>query len=163
MRRRSASSIFTRSIPSKTIEPAVIRQPGRAYPIAASPIVDLPAPDSPISPSTSPRRNVKSTPLTISFQRSSLIPSIRNPRISRSVLPAAPARSLSAARSLTLIFQPARLVQRPVDDEIDGDSEEGDRSRREQGRNVAIVYERGVLAHHRTPIGRRRLDAEAKE
>src|SRR5438128_5263140 len=163
MRRRSTSSIFTRSIPSKRIEPAVIRQPGRAYPIAASPIVDLPAPDSPISPSTSPRRSVKSMPLTISLQRSSLCPSMRKPRIASRIFPVSADRSIFAARSLTLIFQPTRLVQQPVDHEIDGDGEERDRARREQRRNVAVIDEGSILADHRAPVGGRRLDAESEE
>src|SRR3546814_9789998 len=51
----------------------------------ASPIVDWPAPDSPIRPSTSPRFSVSETPLTISNQLSpSLCPSIRRSSILRS-------------------------------------------------------------------------------
>ena len=67
--------------------PPEIRQPSRAKPMAASPIVDLPAPDSPISPSTSPRRRVTSTPCTISCHSSSAWPSMRSPRMVRRTSP----------------------------------------------------------------------------
>ena len=52
---RFVASLAARmSIPSKVISPPEMRQPSRANPMAARPIVDLPAPDSPMRPRTSP-------------------------------------------------------------------------------------------------------------
>ena len=48
--------------------------------MAARPSVDLPAPDSPISPSTSPRCRSRSTPLTISLQSSVAVAALRSRR-----------------------------------------------------------------------------------
>ena len=89
----------------------LMRQPGRAKPMAASPRVDLPAPDSPIRPRTSPRFRVRSTPLTIGCQTSSLKPSILRPLISRRTSPLTRFFSVFIAQS-------ACLVQEPVDHEI---------------------------------------------
>src|SRR6516164_7708660 len=126
------------------MDPPLMRQPGRAYPMAARPMVDLPAPDSPISPSTSPRRTVRSIPLTISCQTSSVCPSTRSPRISSRMSPWAP-REVVPPRRLevlsdvcwtamayptprALFLQSARFVQEPVDDEIDADRQQRDRA-----------------------------------
>src|SRR5690348_11488421 len=127
--------------------------------MAASPIVDLPAPDSPISPSTSPRFSVMSTPRTISCHLSSLKPSMRRFLISRSGAPF----SRGAAAALVLILQATRSMQEPVDDEIDGNREKGDGAGRQQRGDVAIGDEGGILAHHRAPVGGGRLDADAEE
>src|SRR5262245_11795988 len=159
-RRRSASLALIRSTPSKTIPPLTIRQPGRANPMAASPSVDLPAPDSPMSPRTSPRCSVKSTPLTISCQRSSLYPSIQRSLISRRVFPFS--RTLFAP-ALLFIAQSACLVQEPVHHEIDCHRQKRDGSGREQGSELSVVDQGGILLHHRPPVGGRRLDAEAQE
>src|SRR5215472_7443265 len=131
--------------------------------MAARPMVDLPAPDSPISPSTSPRRSVRSTPLTIGCQRSSLRPSMQRPFTSRSVTPAPADGLVRSILSLTLILESAGLVKEPIHDEVDGDGEERDRARRQKRRYVAIVDERGILADHRPPVRGRRLNAEAEE
>src|SRR6185369_9448448 len=146
-----------RSMPSNMIVPALIRQPGRAKPIAASPMVDLPAPDSPMRPRTSPRLRTRSTPLTISCQRSSLNPAILRSRISRSTSP-----RVRAFRSV-LIAKSARLVEEPVDDEVYGNGEQGDCRRRNQGNDSSVGDQRLVFRHHRTPVGGWRLDADAQE
>src|SRR5512144_712842 len=111
--------------------------------MAASPIVDLPAPDSPIRPRTSPRRSVRSTPLTISVHLSSLWPSMRRPRISSRTSPlprgfgAGPADlTVSTTVIRCLLLEPARLVQEPVDDEVDGDRQQRNGARRQQRRRV---------------------------
>src|SRR5271169_6850458 len=131
--------------------------------MAARPIVDLPAPDSPMSPSTSPRLTVKSMPLTISCQRSSDCPSTRRPRTSMRMAPPALDRSLFARLSLTIISKPTRFVQQPIDHEIHGDGEERYGAGRKEWRDVAIGDEGGVLAHHGAPIGRRRLNSESEK
>src|SRR5262245_25234175 len=143
--RFSSSLAAIRSIPSKTMVPALIRQPGRAKPMAARPMVDLPAPDSPISPRTSPRFKVRSTPLTISCQTSSLKPSIFRPLMSRSTSP------LVRFFFSVLIAKPARLVKEPVDNEIDRDRQKRDGARRKQGRRIAVGYKGLVLGDHRAP------------
>src|SRR4030095_1523513 len=102
--------------------------------MAASPIVDLPAPDSPISPSTSPRLNVMSMPRTISCHLSSLKPSMRRFLISSSGAPF----SRGAAAALMLIPQTTRSMKEPVDDEIHGNRQKRDGGRRQQRRDIAI-------------------------
>ena len=154
--RRSPSS---RSMPSKTIEPPLMRQPGLAKPMAARPMVDLPAPDSPIRPSTSPRFRVRSTPLTIWCHLSSLKPSIcealdlekdvaLGPRLCGSVLIAAARSSRCRNQSTTKLTATVSSAMAPA-----GSS----------GVDVAIGDQRLVLAHHRAPVGGRRLDADAEE
>src|SRR5262245_5596573 len=100
--------------------------------MAASPIVDLPAPDSPMRPSTSRRRNFRSMPLTISCQTSSLLPATRSPRISSNGAPGA-AGAPTAEPLSALILQSAGLVQEPIDHEIDGNRQQRDGSSRQQG------------------------------
>src|SRR5215468_5033681 len=131
--------------------------------MAASPMVDLPAPDSPISPSTSPRRSIRSTPLTIGCQRSSLLPSMQRPFTSRSASPAPADGFVRSIRSLTLILEPAGLVKEPIHDKVDGDGKKRDRARRQKRRHVAVVDQRGILADHRAPVSGGRLNAKAEE
>src|SRR5262245_54864389 len=127
--------------------------------MAARPMVDLPAPDSPIRPSTSPRFSVMSMPRTIACHLSSLKPSMRRSLISSSGAPF----SRGADTALLLILQTTRSVQEPVDDEIDGDGQKRDGGGRQQGRDVAIGDQRRVLAHHRAPVGGGGLNADAEE
>ena len=54
-------------------------------------------------------------------------------------------------------------MQEPVDDEIDRHRQQRDGAGRQQRRDVAIGDQRRVLAHHRAPVGGRRLDADAEE
>ena len=88
--RFSSSLAVTKSFPSKTTDPDVILHPGLVNPILAKPSVDLPAPDSPIKPITSPRWRVRSMPLIILCQRSSEKPSILISFISRRMSPFLP-------------------------------------------------------------------------
>src|SRR5262245_44157741 len=158
LRLRFFSSLTAmRSMPSNMMVPALIRQPGRAKPMAARPMVDLPAPDSPMRPRTSPRLKVRSTPLTISCHRSSLKPSILRPLMSRSTSP------LVRVFSSALIAKSACLVEEPVDDEIDGDGEQSNGPRREERCRIAVGDEGLVFGDHRAPVGGRRLDADAQE
>src|SRR5437764_9548752 len=155
--RFSSSPAAMRSIPSKTIEPELIRQPGLAKPMAARPMVDLPAPDSPMRPRTSPRLRVRSTPLTMSCHVSSLKPSILRPLMSRSTSP------LVRVLFSVLIAKPARLVEEPVDDEVDGDRQQGNGAGGNQRRRAPIGDEGLVLGDHRAPVGGRRLDTDTEE
>jgi hypothetical protein len=47
--------------PSSRISPPAMRPGGSISPMTAAPVIDLPAPDSPTTPSTSPRPIVKPT------------------------------------------------------------------------------------------------------
>src|SRR5262249_2337463 len=111
----------------------------------------------------SPRRSVRSTPLTIWCQRSSLRPSMQRPFTSRSVTPAPADGVVRSIRSLTLILESAGFVKEPIHHEVDRDREERDRASRQKRRHVAIVDQRGVLADHRAPVRGGRLNAEAEE
>src|SRR5262245_7188003 len=128
--------------------------------MAARPRVDLPAPDSPIRPSTSPRWSVRSMPLTISCHISSLSPSIRRPRICSRTSPFWPAVD---ACVMGLSLQAAGLVQEPVDDEINRHNDQSNGGGGYQRRDVAGHDEGGVFLDHRAPVRGRRLDAEAEE
>src|SRR6185436_20107519 len=60
-------------------------------------------------------------------------------------------------------FQARRPVERPIDDEVDADCQcydgrTGNERRRNAEDNTVLVF-----LHHRTPIGDRRLHAEAEE
>ena len=128
-------------MPSNTMVPSVMRQPGRAKPMAASPMVDLPAPDSPIRPSTSPRFRVRSTPLTIGCQTPSLLPSILRP------LDLEKGLALDALASQCSSRKSACLVQEPVDHEIDADRQERDGNGGIEGRrNLAEGPDRKVMS-----------------
>ncbi len=48
--------------PSSHTSPAAIRPGGSSSPMIASPVIDFPAPDSPTTPSTSPRSIANDTP-----------------------------------------------------------------------------------------------------
>ena len=50
--------------PSSRTSPPVMRPGGSSRPITAAPVSDLPAPDSPTTPSTSPAAMSKETPST---------------------------------------------------------------------------------------------------
>src|SRR5687767_9700456 len=125
--------------------------------MAASPIVDLPAPDSPISPSTLPLPRVKETPSTMMTSRDGspggwIVASIFRSRTTRR-------GSDIAAPS----FQAGGAVERPIDDEVHaygqrGDGEARDKRRRDAEDNAVLV-----LLHHGTPVGDRRLHAQPEE
>src|SRR5689334_20832564 len=157
--RLSSSLALRKSLPSKMMLPPVMRQPGLAKPMAARPIVDLPAPDSPMRPRTSPRFSVRPTPFTISCHTSSLWPEILRSLISSSTSPLV--RLASDFLASLFITQSACLVQEPVDDEIDRDRQERNGARRQERRDITISDERRILAHHRAPVGGRRLDTQA--
>src|SRR6185312_9792365 len=158
--RRAFSLSANRSTPLKLTLPPAIRQPGRVKPRAARPSVDLPAPDSPISPSTSPRRSERLIPLTIGCQAPELSASTTKSRMSRS---SSPVWRAPVSCGLLVIAQSACNIEEPVDDEVDADGQKRDRSRRQQRRDVSVADECRAFAHHRAPVGRRRLNAEAEE
>src|SRR5690606_18211130 len=136
--RRSASGALRRSIPSKSMVPPEIRQPSRVKPMAARPRVDLPAPDSPMSPMTSPLRSVRSTPLMIGDQVSSERPSMRMPRMVRRT-------GFADVSLMASLLQPAGAMKLPVHDEVDRHRQERDGARRQERRDVAEGDQRRVL------------------
>src|SRR5262249_22292105 len=62
--RSRSSGVPTSSSPRKRIDPPMTRPGGSTSPKIEKPVTVLPEPDSPTSPSTSPRSTVKVTPAT---------------------------------------------------------------------------------------------------
>src|SRR5437016_6197401 len=117
----------------------------------ARPMVDLPAPLSPIRPSTSPRlssSDISSTstrPLSDSIRRLSI---------------------LRTDSTIRLHFRRgpggARIDrQNPVDDKIDADGHQGDRHGWPERRGKAEADGAAIVTHHAAPVGKRRLNSEA--
>src|SRR5512145_1572285 len=118
-------------------------------------MVDFPAPDSPISPRTSPRFNSRLTLSTRTLAASSS-PS-RRAMISRSVILRMILWSMASG-------PPGGMDgEDPVDDQVDADHQEGDRRSRDQGSDPAENDGLGIVADHAAPVGERRLDAEPEE
>src|SRR5215204_6943926 len=154
IRRPLLGSTLKRSMPSKATVPPAKRQPGRTIPSAARPMVDLPAPDSPMMPRTSPRRSSRSMPRTIGNGATLIPPSI--------------VRSRMASRwPATIVSAPcvpaAGAGHIPVHQEVDADGQKGNRSGGKQRRRIAIGDQRRVLSHHRSPVRRGRPDAHPKK
>ena len=122
MPRLTAAEAVTKSTPSNSTDPPEIRHPSRVNPIAARPTLDLPAPDSPIRPSTSPFLRSRSMPLIIGFQTSSDLPSIFRLRILRS------------CSAIFLFLQTRGFMQHPIYHKIHGHSQQGNRRRGQQRR-----------------------------
>src|SRR3954470_23969896 len=141
-------------MPSKATVPPAKRQPGRTIPSAARPIVDLPAPDSPMMPRTSPRRSSRSMPRPIGNGATPIPPSIVRSRMASS----GPATIVSAP-----CVPAAGAGHIPVHQDVDADGQKGDRSGAKQRRRIAVGDQRRVLSHHRSPVRRGRLDTHAKE
>src|SRR3954452_16278123 len=62
IRRKSSAGRLSIRVPDSRISPPLMRPGGSIRPITASPVTDLPAPDSPTTPSTSPLAMSKETP-----------------------------------------------------------------------------------------------------
>ena len=157
--------------------PSVILHPSRQNPIAASPNVDLPAPDSPISPSTSPRYKSRSIPFMISIQLSSLLPLIWIFRICSRISPClgfalagALVLALALAGVLVLaltglalviiqssIFQATSTVKHPVHHKVDSNCQERNSPGGNKWSNVTKADQIGIIANHGTPISGWRL------
>src|SRR5665213_3943920 len=120
----------------------------------ASAIVVLPEPDSPTRASTSPSLIVKLTSLTMGNSR----PSILSALMQSPSTTTRGAISGSASRNIM-----ACSGRQTVNHQVDADRQAGEGCRRYECRSVAIRKSREVLAHHRAPIGVRRLHAEAEE
>jgi hypothetical protein len=84
------SESFSRSWPSKVTSPDSIRPGGWMRRMIESEVTLFPQPDSPTSPSTSPRRTLKSTPVTARTTPSPVRKEVRRPRTSSSSSPMAP-------------------------------------------------------------------------
>ncbi|MGY3538813.1 hypothetical protein ACVIIY_003033 [Bradyrhizobium sp. USDA 4515] len=63
MRRISSIGRWSIRVPDSSISPPEMRPGGSMSPITARPVTDLPAPDSPTTPSTSPLAMSNDTPL----------------------------------------------------------------------------------------------------
>src|SRR3546814_2675249 len=110
-------------------------------------MVDLPAPDSPISPSTRPFSRVKETPWT-------MVMSFGGSPGGYAVAPILRSRTSSRSAIATPSLQAGSAVQQPVDHQVDADREGGD-GRPGDGRggnaeNDAVL----VVLHDSAQIGR---------
>src|SRR5215469_2840466 len=174
----SASLAPTTSWPSSCTLP-VTRPGGGTRPRQASAVIDLPLPDSPTSPITSPLATSRSAPRTAFTVRSRLGNSIRRSRISRRLPVTAPpsaGTSIGRCRGLTGLVPDvaargsvARLmlgiegVAHPIADEID--REHGDEDGKPGEGNRPPIVEEPVAGKggHQPPFRRRRLGADADE
>src|SRR5688572_32977225 len=124
-----APSSGTRSRPCHSTWPATMRPGGIGTSfITVSAVTVFPQPDSPTTPSVSPRSTVRSTPSTACTQPSSVAKWVFKPRMSSS----------------TLLHHLARIerVAQPVADEVDREHGEEDRpagNQRPVGRDVQVV------------------------
>src|SRR4051794_11684365 len=144
----------------------------------ARPIVDLPAPDSPIRPRISPRFSAMSTlststrPVMVSTRSFSstrmlsspadlplalLLPVLARPALSLMALLMAPSHFSLCARRTGIDRQ------KPVDNEVDADRQQGDRRGRIERCVDAEIDRRRVVAHHAAPVGIGWLHAETQE
>src|SRR5581483_4680120 len=136
--------------------------------MVARPIVDLPAPLSPIRPSTSPWRNCR---LTLSTRTgpgpASVQTSMRRSSTSRTWSPKLRALAIVVMRA----YPPLRILavgaavdrEQPVHDQVHADGQQRDGAGREERLRLADEDRLGVLVHHAAPVLIRRLDAEAEE
>src|SRR5690606_4156357 len=120
-------------------------------------MVDFPAPDSPISPSTLPLARLRETPSTMTTSRGSSpgvcnVASIRRSRMSS---------RMSAIAASTA--QVRGTVQNPVDHQVDGDGKHRDGGAGNQRRGDAEDDAVLVLLHHAAPVGRGGLYPEPEK
>ncbi|CPJ37507.1 Protein of uncharacterised function (DUF1602) [Bordetella pertussis] len=78
-----SSPSLRRSLPLKRISPSTTSPGGSISPSSENPVTDLPEPDSPTSPTISPRRTTRSTPSTAGQAPASVWNAVRRPRTSR--------------------------------------------------------------------------------
>ena len=113
-RASAGSPAATRSWPSKTMRPAVMRPGSSIRPMMEKPVTDLPDPDSPTRPRISPRRRARSMPSTARTTPARVSNSVHSPSMrSRSVL--------TARRTQRSPLQPrVEDVAQLVADQVDG-------------------------------------------
>src|SRR6185295_12328541 len=149
--RIASASLTPRSSPSSRMRPAVIRPGGGTSRMMDSEVTLFPHPDSPTSPSTSPRSTVK---LTRSTARSGPV-AVRN-SVTRS--------STWSSGGTELDLQPrVEGVPQPVPEEVhrehgQHDREAGEGGEPPRGRDVVAA-----VREHPAPRRGGRLDAEAEE
>src|SRR5579883_1020629 len=125
--------------------------------MAARPIVDLPAPDSPIRPRISPRLSSASI---LSTSTAPLIVST----LSCSRWSTYSGALIDASSHFRLRARgPGVDRQEPIDDKIDADRQGRDGESGIKRREQAEIDRRGVLADHAAPIRIGRLDADAEK
>src|SRR5438876_9794205 len=143
MRRSASGGRLSMRRPSSRISPAPMRPGGSISPITAAPVSDLPAPDSPTTPSTSPGAIVSDTPSTATSVPCRVGNSTRSPSTARSA-PAvtlqqpAPRRGaprstrLQAAGLWSFQFRIQRVAQ-PIAEQIDRQHQNDQRGAGEYG------------------------------
>src|SRR5216684_1256525 len=127
MRRSCSGGKWSMRSPEKTMRPAAMRPGGSMRPMMAAPVSDLPAPDSPTTPSTSPAPIVKETPSTAVTVPRRAAKAMRRSSTSSSGRSAGPVSDAMAAGHGAVDAQ-ARVdgVVEQVDDQVDDDEEKGD-------------------------------------
>src|SRR5262249_54372280 len=124
-RRISSGDRLSIREPESRISPPAMRPGGSISPIAASPVTDLPAPDSPTTPSTSPLAMSKETPsMARSVPRRGTDSTCRVRTARTGTGTAGYARK---GRERSSQFRIERIAQ-PVAQQVDGEDQAGERN-----------------------------------
>src|SRR5579885_179528 len=147
-RRISGAGRLSMRRPPSTMRPPAMWPGGSKRPMMAAPVSDLPAPDSPTTPSTSPGAMAKETPSTAVTSPRRVAKAMRRFSTCNSGL-----RSDAMAARRGAIDAQARIdgVVEEIDDEIDDDEEEGDKH--EIGRHHGNVGEADRLDDEKPHAG----------
>src|SRR5215204_314160 len=148
-RAQPASFMRSRSMPSNLSMPLACPAPPR-WPITAYPMLVLPEPDSPTTPTISPAASVSDTPCTAAT-------ALRPCRYLTHRFPIA--RSASDMRGRPAEPRSDALLQ-PVANNVDADHGENDAERRTEDHPRGRRDVSRTLGDHQPPVGRRRLDAD---
>src|SRR5215831_11603321 len=136
MRRISSGGRLSMRRPERWISPPAMRPGGSIRPITESPVTDLPAPDSPTTPSTSPLAMSKETP---SIARS--VPR----REANSTWRLRTERTVSVMDELDSPELWIERVAQPVAEQVDGEDQHSEREARE-GDDPPFAGEQVVVA-----------------
>src|SRR3712207_6230783 len=113
--------------PESQISPPAMRPGGSMRPITAEPVTDLPAPDSPTTPSTSPLAMSKETPSMAFRTPRRVTNSTRRSRTERTggvTIGASDADRRRRGRDGPLSEPRIQHIPQPVAEEVDGEGEE---------------------------------------
>src|SRR3954451_13449103 len=132
MRRSAAGGRLSMRLPSNRMRPPATWPGGSSRPMMAAPVSDLPAPDSPTTPSTSPSPMVNEMPSTAVTVPRRPAKAMRRSSTSSNGRPAEPDAAARGSDTVppgdrAVDAQPGidRVIEQ-VDDQVDEDEEEGD-------------------------------------
>src|SRR5215831_718621 len=144
--------------PSRWIDPSAMCPPTGSRSMIDNAVIVLPLPDSPTMPSVSPGSTYSETPST-----ACTVPSRSTIWVWRSSISSSGATEIPSLPAL----QPGlECVAERVADEVDRDADQDDADARRVDQPpvaLAALQVRQANGEHRSPVGGRRLDAEAKE